>query len=266
MKSKNVSKKYIGLIPAAGYATRLKLNSKSKEIYPIVFEEGNGKKFSYPVCKCLLDIFSEAGIRNICVITRKEKRDIEKVLSTGDEYNVSLSYVYCKDTYGPPYTLDQVYHSVKDRNFIALGFPDILIKPKSALTAIVQKQEEVKADVVLALFKTDTPKKMDMIVFDDEGRICDLDIKPSYTALKWTWALAVWNPKFSMYMHNCLKKLKHEYETKIRTECHVGTVFQKALKDGIKFDHVYIHDGMMMDMGTPEDLMRIKKNPEMWFE
>jgi glucose-1-phosphate thymidylyltransferase len=263
---KNIYEKYIGLIPAAGHATRLKLNSGSKEIYPIVIESSNGKKASYPVCKCLLDTFSGAGITNVCVITRKEKKDIEKKLSTGKEYKVSIDYIYCKETYGPPYTLDQAYQSVKDKYFVALGFPDILIKPKSALTDIIQKQEETEADIVLALFETDTPTKMDMIVFDDERRIHDLDIKPNNTTLNWTWALAVWGPKFSLYMHNCLKKLSLEYEAKKRTECHVGTVFQLALKDGIKFDHVFIHDGKMMDMGTPEDLMKIKKSPKMWFK
>jgi len=156
---KNINEKYIGLIPAAGHATRLKLNSGSKEIYPIAFEGGNGEKVTYPVCKCLLDIFSGAGVKNVCVITRKEKKDIEKILSSGKEYAVSLDYLYCKDTYGPPYTLDQAYKIVKDKYFVALGFPDILIKPKSALTAIIQKQEETEADVVLALFETDTPKK-----------------------------------------------------------------------------------------------------------
>jgi glucose-1-phosphate thymidylyltransferase len=263
---KNINEKYIGLIPAAGHATRLKLDSGSKEIYPIAFEDGNGEKVTYPVCKCLLDTFSGAGVKNVCVITRKEKKDIEKKLSTGKEYAVSLDYLYCNDTYGPPYTLDRAYQIVKDKYFVALGFPDILIKPKSALTAIIQKQEKTEADVVLALFETDIPKKMDMVVFDVDGKIHDLDIKPSSTTLKWTWALAVWSPKFSRYMHHCLKKLLIEYETNRRTECHVGTVFQIALKDGIKFDHVFIHDGEMIDIGTPEDLIKIKKSSRMWFK
>jgi len=263
---KSISEKYIGLIPAAGHATRLKMISGSKETYPIEIDGNNGGKTSYPVCKCLLDTYSESGVTNVCVITRKEKKDIEKILSTGNEYGVSLDYLYCEDTYGPPYTLDEAYQFVKDRYFIALGFPDILIKPKSALKAIIQRQEETGADIVLALFETTTPKKMDMIVFDAEGKIHDLDIKPNSTALKWTWALAVWSPEFSRYMHNCLKKLFHEYETNKRTECHVGTVFQIALKDGIKFDHVFIHNGKMMDMGTPEDLKKIMKNPKMWFK
>jgi len=67
-------------------------------------------------------------------------------------------------------------------------------------------------------------------------------------------------------MHHCLKKLLLEYEANRSTECHVGTVFQIALKDGIKFDHVFIHGGEMMDMGTPEDLIKIKKSPKMWFK
>ncbi len=263
---KSISEKYIGLIPAAGHGSRLKIVSGSKEIYPFTFESENGKIISHPVCKCLLDTFSQSGISNVCVITKKNKNDIEKKLSTGKEYGVNLDYIYCEDTFGPPYTLDKAYSLVKDKYHVALGFPDILIKPKSALKAIMQKQQETEAEVVLALIKTGTPKKMDMVVFDVDEKIRDLDIKPNSTTLKWTWALAVWTPSFSDYMHHCLKDLLVEYETNKRTECHVGTVFQLAFKDGIKFDHVFIHDAEIIDMGTPEDLKKIKANPRMWFE
>ena len=261
----SIADKYIGLIPAAGYATRLNMSSGSKEIYPISFEGDSGEKSTFPVCKCLLNIFATSGVNNVYIITRKEKIDIQKKLSEGDAYNINLKYLYCDDTYGPPYTLDHAYEFVKDKFYIALGFPDILLKPKSSLVRIIKKQEETNADVVLALFKTDTPNKADMVEFDDEGYVKDLNIKPNNTSLQWTWALAVWNPKFSEYMHHCLKKLSYEYETNKRTECHVGTVFKFALKDGIKFEHVFMHDGEMIDIGTPEELERIHKNSNKWF-
>lgn len=260
----NFGKQYIGLVPAAGYATRLKYRSGSKEIYPLTIETGKGRKI-YPVCKCLLDTFSEAGINQVCLITRKEKKDIQKKLSNGEDYGVNIKYVYCDETFGPPYTLDYAYKHIKNKYNVALGFPDILIKPKSSLTAIMQKQKKTNADVVLALIKTDTPQKMDMVVFSDDGVIQDLDIKPRNTRLQWTWVFAVWNPKFSSYMHDCLEKLSFEYENNLRSECHVGTVFQFALKENIKFEHVFIHDGELIDMGTPEDLEKIRKNPEKWF-
>ena len=261
----SIADKYIGLIPAAGYATRLNMISGSKEIFPITSEDDFGAKAIFPVCKCLLDTFAASAVNNVYIITRKEKEDIEKKLSTGEEYKISLKYLYCNDTYGPPYTLDHAYELVKDKYYIALGFPDILIKPRSSLTDIILKQEKTNADVVLALFKTVTPKKADMVEFDDNGNIQDFKIKPNKTSLKWTWTLAVWNPKFSDYMHHCLKKLSYEYKTNMRTECHVGTVFKFALKDGIKFEYVFIHNGEMLDIGTPEDLEKIQKNSKMWF-
>lgn len=261
----SIADKYIGLIPAAGYATRLNLNSGSKEIYPITSASNNGEKSTFPVCKCLLDIFATSGVNNVYIVTRKEKKDIQNKLSTGEEYNLTLKYIYCNDTYGPPYTLDHAYEIVKDNYYIALGFPDILLKPNSSLVEIIKKQKETNADVVLALYKTDTPKKADMVEFDEEGNIQDLNIKPINSSLEWTWTLAVWNPKFSEYMHHFLKKLAYEYKTHKRTECHVGTVFNFALKDGIKFEHVFIHDGEMLDIGTIEDLEKIQKNSNLWF-
>lgn len=260
----DISTQFIGLIPAAGHATRLKYRLGSKEIYPLTVNTENGEKI-FPVCKCLLDVFSEAGINQVCLITRKDKKDIEKKLSNGKDYGVNIKYIYCDDTIGPPYTLDYAYEHIKNKYNVALGFPDILIKPKSSLNAIMQKQKKTNADVVLALIKTDTPQKMDMVVFDRNGYIQDLKIKPKETSLEWTWVFAVWSPKFSTYMHKCLKKLKYEYENSLRTECHVGTIFQLALKDNFKFEHVFIHEGELIDMGTPEDLVRIQENPEKWF-
>ena len=260
----SIDREYIGLIPAAGYATRLKYQAGSKEIYPLAVKTNAGEKV-FPVCKCLLDTFSEAGINQVCLITRKEKKDIEKTLSSGKEYGVNIKYLYCDETFGPPYTLDYAYEYLENKYYVALGFPDILIKPKSSLAAIMQKQKDTSADVVLALIKTNTPQKMDMVVFNEDGSIQDLDIKPSLTKLEWTWALAVWSPNFSTYMHNCLEKLAYEYKNKLRSECHVGTVFQFALRENIKFDHVFIDNGELIDMGTPEDLAKIQENPENWF-
>ncbi|MEJ2115591.1 MAG: dTDP-glucose pyrophosphorylase, partial [Gammaproteobacteria bacterium] len=122
------------------------------------------------------------------------------------------------------------------------------------------------ADVVLALFPTSTPQKMDMILFDDSGNIVAIDIKPMQTSLVYTWILAVWNPNFSKFMHLHLQKLYAEYESKQRSECHVGTIFQIALKEGVTFDYVLMDKGEVMDMGTPEGLSYINQQPHAWFK
>lgn len=261
----NVSDQYIGLIPAAGNATRLqKLLIGSKEIYSFTIRDNDGVEHSYPVCKCLLDSYYESGIKDVCIILRKEKEDIIDMLGGGEKYGVNIRYIYTEPTFGPPYTLDQAYTQVKNK-YVALGFPDILFKPRSTFKALIDKQQESNADVVLALFIAPNPHKMDMIEFDDLGKIIAIDIKPKQTSLIYTWILAVWNPTFSNFMHMSLQTLLTEFESKQHSECHVGTIFKMALEEGITFDHVVIEDGELMDIGTPEDFSKINQQPNIWF-
>ncbi len=257
---------YIGLIPAAGNATRLQsFLTGSKEVYPFTFLDEKGLQVTNPVCKCLLDSFSETGVEKVFIVLREGKEDIPKTLGNGYEYGVDIQYIISAPTYGPPFTLDKAYEDIKN-NYVALGFPDILFKPRKAFQALIEKQQASNADVVLALFPAPNPQKMDMIQFDDSGKINAIDIKPLRTSLVYTWALAVWNPAFSKFLHLCLQKLFHEYESKQLTECHVGTVFQIALNEGITFDHVLFDKGEVLDMGTPEDLLYINQQPHVWFK
>ncbi|MGH1536835.1 MAG: nucleotidyltransferase family protein [Gammaproteobacteria bacterium] len=257
---------YIGLIPAAGNATRLKnFLTGSKEVYPFTIRNNEGVEVHHPVCKCLLDSFSETGIGKVYIILREGKEDIPAKLGDGHEYGVDIHYLYSKPTIGPPFTLDQAYEHIKN-NYVALGFPDILFKPRNAIKALIDKQHASNADVVLALFPAPNPQKMDMIKFDDSGKIKAIDIKPLQTSLVYTWVLAIWNPIFSKFMHECLQNLLNEYELKQRSECHVGTVFQIALNEGITFDYVIIDKGEVIDMGTPEDLLYINQQPHEWFK
>ena len=261
----NINDKYIGLIPAAGSATRLqKFLKGSKEIYPFSIRDKEGIERSFPVCKCLLDSFYESGIAKAYIVLREGKEDIPEKLGKGEEYGVDIKYLYTKPTLGPPFTLDRAFTYIQN-NFVALGFPDILFKPRNTFKALIDKQNISNADVVLALFPTSTPQKMDMIIFNDSGKINAIDIKPVQTSLIYTWVLAVWNPTFSEFMHSCLPKLLAEYESKQRSECHVGTIFQIALKEGLAFDYVLMNKGKVMDMGTPEGLSYINRQPHAWF-
>lgn len=253
MRTKKIQ--YVGLIPAAGCATRLQNLPFSKEIYPMHVRGEGGQIYEFPVCEGLIRSYSKADINNVYMIIREGKDDICQKLGNGGQYGLDIVYLYTKKTFGPPYTLDQAYSLIHD-NYVALGFPDILFKPRHAFKQLIEKQQETNADVVLGLFHAPNPKKMDMVAFDQTGKIYSIDIKPQNTALIWTWILAVWNPDFSEFMHRSLKHLLSEFESGQRAEIHVGTVFQSALKIGMTFDFVFFDKGELIDIGTPEDLDR----------
>lgn len=249
---------YIGLIPAAGYATRLENLPCSKEIYPLFANGKNKQVKDYPVSKCLIDAYRKAGIKEIHMIIREGKEDICEKLGNGDAYDVKINYSYTHIPYGPAYTVDQAYTLYSD-NYVALGFPDTLFKPHTAYTRLIEKQQDTNADVVLGLFHTSNPQKTDMIKFNEKGKIQSIVIKPKETNLLWAWALSVWNPAFSKFMHLRLDDMLSDFENRTLKECHIGSVFQLALLAGFKFEYVLFENGEWVDIGTPEDLQRIEK-------
>ena len=263
MSNKNV--RYIGLIPAAGYATRLQDLPCSKEIYPVRVRNEHGNEHEIPVCKYLIDAYQAAGIKTIYMILREGKEDICDRLGNGSQFKVNITYLYTQKSYGPPYTLDEAYPNIQG-SYLALGFPDILFQPRKAFMQLMEKQQRTKADVVLGLFRAPNPNKMDMVEFDTNGNIQAIHIKPQNTSLLWTWILTVWNPSFSEFMHHVLEDMLSEFQEEQHTECHVGTIFQKALREGITFDYVFFNDGQLIDIGTPEDLRYIETTHPVWVE
>ncbi len=263
MRTKKV--RYTGLIPAAGRATRLQNLTCSKEIYPLHFRDKDGQDYDFPVCKCLIDSYRIADVNDIYMIIRDGKEDIRQKLGNGSQYGVEITYLYTRKYYGPPYTLDEAYPLIQDQ-YVVLGFPDILFKPRYVFKQLIEKQQQTSADVVLGLFRAPNPQKMDMVSFDQTGKIEWIDIKPQQTSLVWTWTLAVWNPGFSDFMHQSLQGMLSDFESDKRTECHVGTIFQFALEKDIKFDHVFFNEGDLIDIGTPDDMRRIDQTYTKWLE
>ena len=76
----------------------------------------------------------------------------------------------------------------------------------------------------------------------------------------------MWTPLFSEFMHQTLNKMLPEFETKQRNECHIGTIFQLALNEGLRFEYVYFDTGELIDIGTPDDLHRIEHSCPDWLK
>lgn len=258
---KNKKNNIVGIIPAAGNASRLSPIPCSKEIFPVGFESDTGEQQIKVAASYLLESFSEAGTDQIYMITQKGKWDILQYLGTGLQPEYSLSYIVTDPTPGTHYTIDLAHRFVKDK-MVLLGFPDILIKPRNAFISLLDKQKQTEADVVLGLFKATNHRKADMVDFDDKGRISNIIIKPDQTNLVYTWTIAVWTPAFSNYLHNIVTgsgKDKSSISGQ-NEEVFIGDVIQDAIKQGMNVQSVLFPDGKFLDIGTVPDLKRVLHN------
>lgn len=276
MTSRNQDKaqEVIGLLPAAGQATRISPLPGSKELYPIGFRSVDGGRSLRPkvVCHYLLERMRLAGITKAYIVLRSGKWDIPAYLGDGVMLDMSLGYLIMGLPFGVPYTLDQAYPFVQE-TLVALGFPDILFWPNDAFTKLLARQAARKVDVVLGLFPTDQPHKAGMVDFDAIGRVHLIVEKPLQTSLRYMWGLAVWTPVFTHFMHQYLaaklqpanviaadRLYSGHNPIQLQQDLPIGDVLQAAIDSGLQIEAEVFPDGAYLDIGTPEDLVLAVRN------
>ena len=137
------------------------------------------------------------------------------------------------------------------------GFPDIVFEGDSAFPRLLQREAETDADIVLGLFPTDRPDTVDMVRLD-RGRVCDFVIRPAHTDLSLCWAIAIWTPTFTHFLHEHLKA--HRASAATSPELSVGHVIQAAVQAGLRVDGVPVSETPFYDIGTPDGLARALKD------
>lgn len=253
----------IGLIPAAGIASRLGSLAFSKELLPVGFNKGKKESELKAVSTYLLEKFHQAGVRKVYTVIRKGKWDILNYYGDGSKIGVQLAYLIMVHPFGVPYTLDQAYPFVKTSK-IFLGFPDILFEPENAFTLADAALGKRGADLILGLYPVKDKSQMqkcDMVQFNKHGRITQIIVKPETTDLKFSWIFAIWKPDFTLFMHEYLKyDLAKRQKKPNQAEIHVGHVIQAAIENGFSvFGHLFT-DFHFIDVGTPENFAQVLKD------
>jgi glucose-1-phosphate thymidylyltransferase len=249
-----------GLVPAAGKATRLRRDAQghlrkgpSKEILPL--PPASGTPAGAPsrlACQDLLDNFRLAGVARALVLLRQGKWDIPRRLGDGSEFGVDLAYRVIAETRGVPFTLAAGAPFLGDR-MVALGFPDLLVQPRDLLARLVRHREQNQSDLALALVPCERPQSSDLVELSPRGRVRRFEIKPETTTLKWTWAFALWTPRFTRF----LLKWTGEFNARslrLGRETHAADVFIGALSEGFEIDALPEPSGRVLDIGTPATL------------
>lgn len=245
----------VGIIPAAGHASRLSPLPCSKEVYPLGFDIDGEGNVGAPraVCLYLLEKFRLAGVDRVYIVLRKGKWDIPSYLGDGGSHGVNIAYLIQGLPYGEPYTVNQAYPFVKDE-VVAFGYPDVLFEPDDAYIRLLSRLALGGSDMVLGVFPADRPEKVDMIDFDD-GRVRRIVIKPERTDLRYAWGIAVWTPAFTRFMHDYLDARREAPQH----ELSMGDVVQAAVDEGLSVEGLRVSNKPLLDIGTGDDLLRALK-------
>ena len=265
----SLGKNAIGLIPAAGRARRIAPLPMSKELFPIGFADGQGGARSPKVVsQYLLERMAQGGVHQAFVVLRPGKWDIPAYLGDGSAMGIRLAYLTVHVPFGVPFTLDQAYPFVRGET-VALGFPDILCWPETAYEVVLQRLWKTEADVVLGLFPTDEPDKVGVVDVEPDGQVRGVYEKSGFTHLPYMWAIAVWGPRFTEFLHAFTESAMRrrgrdtgagEGDDELNpAETPIGDVIQAAVGAGLRVEAEIFEDGRYIDIGTPDNLLRAIK-------
>jgi glucose-1-phosphate thymidylyltransferase len=166
----------VGVIPAAGYATRLQPLQGSKEILPV-----RGK----PVMDYLVERMRLGGCSRVRVVTRAEKDDV--IAHAGE---IGAEVVLAR-----PQTVSASFLAGMDglaaEDIVLIGFPDTIWEPETGYVPLVRAVAE-GSDVALGLFRIDEADlpRSDVVVFGRGGRVVGVDVKPASPRSEWIWGCA----------------------------------------------------------------------------
>ena len=166
----------VGVIPAAGYATRLQPLQGSKEVLLV-----GGR----PVMDYLADRMRRGGCTRLRVVTRAEKKDVvthsaalgaEVVLA--EPATVSESLLAGMD-------------DLASNDIVLIGFPDSLWEPVDGFKALVRAVRSGR-EVALGLFRvpTDDLRRSDVVKLNESGRVLGVQVKPRDPPSDWIWGCA----------------------------------------------------------------------------
>lgn len=239
------------VIPAAGQATRLgSAVSGSKEVVDI-----GGQ----PVLSLLLARLAASGIERALISLRAGKWDIPAALVGDARHGIDLAYIVVADSPSPAHSIAPALRYASDE-IIALGFPDVIFRPKDAFARMLDRLAATGANVVLGVFPSSTPERVDMVRLDEDRRVAEIVIKQPDRGLTHCWTLAVWNPPFTEMLVTRVDD--HRQAGHGRDEFQIGTVIQEAIARGLCVESVIFDDGRYLDVGTPADLETARRAPD----
>jgi glucose-1-phosphate thymidylyltransferase len=245
-----MKEEFIGLIPAAGKGVRLGL-PYPKELYPVIRE--NHYK---PIAQFVLDNLTIAGVRHVVFVINDSKHQLIGYFGDGHRFGCNISYVVQEanngleksTSPGLAHALDSAYHLTQGKT-VFFGMADTIMQPVNVFSMGFNRALP-KDDVILVCFSTSRPEKFGMVQMDQNNRVLKIIDKPKETDLTAMWGCIIWRPRFTEYLHDC-----------VRTSgiSDFAEIMNNAIEEGFNFRGVHILDGVYIDLGTYEEIMELDR-------
>jgi glucose-1-phosphate thymidylyltransferase len=243
----------IGVVPAAGRATRLNHCMCSKELLPVGEIDGLDGRRLKAVSEYLIDAMVGAGADRLCIVLNPDKHDIVKFYGSGRSSRVPIAYV-CQDrSLGMADAIDSAYPWLRDAT-VLMGMPDTIVRPADALARLRALHDRERADISLAITPTREPHRLGPVTWEGNGRVVEILDKPETPPHNRVWTVACWEPRVTEYLHAHLRD-----SSTSSGEVALGDVFQAAVEDGFDVRALWLPDGEYIDIGTLDGLREAQR-------
>lgn len=239
----------IGIVPAAGRATRLPDRTCSKELLTVGEIDGRPRAIS----EYLVGAMAAAGADRICMVISSSKPDIPRFYGSGEHHGVSIAYLCQEHPTGMSDAINLGYPWLRDAT-VLMGMPDTIVRPADSLTEIRALLEDTPCDVALAVAPTDEPERLGPVNIDRSGRVLEVMDKPAAAPHNLVWTVACWSPRFTEFLHQHLQR-----SPRAHPEAPLGLVFQEAIAAGFDVRALTFLDGCYIDAGTVEGLAAARR-------
>lgn len=251
------SRPIVGVIPAAGRATRLAPLPCSKELLPVGVHAMPPALRGRPkvVAEYLLERMRSAGASRAFFVVRPGKSDIADYFGDGSRLGLPIAYLMMGEPWGPPFSIAQAVPFVADATVLA-GFPDILIQPEDALARAVQRLDESGADIVLGVYRIAREDPIDLIERAPDGRVSRVAPKEEQPVRgddDLGYLFAAWTPVFTRFLAEQTAVLARQARAGAHgpaPEWPLGSLIALGLRGGLHVDSVLVDDGAFLDIGS----------------
>lgn len=209
----------LGIVPAAGAATRLQPLAFSKEMLPVgsVVDE-HGIERPKAVSEFLVERMISAGADRLCFVLSPEKVDIIPYYARHWAAR-RFCYVIQEQPSGLCDALFRALRVMREDEEVLIGLPDTVWFPVDGFSRLPQHE------LSFLLFAVDEPRRFDAVLTDADGRVREIRVKAEQPGTRWVWG-ALRMPAFTFRTLHAL------WSEPGRCDEYVGTLVNAYLARG----------------------------------
>jgi glucose-1-phosphate thymidylyltransferase len=169
-----------GIVPAAGHGSRIQPLAFSKELLPVGSRTDAGRERPRAVSEYLVERLVAGGATKICFVIAPGKSDILEYYGDG-AFSADAFYAVQPRPAGLCDALFRALPLIDPDEPVLIGLPDTIWFPAGGFRLLPDDR------LSFLLFPVEQPQWFDAVVFDERGRVLEIQVKDPSPASSWIW-------------------------------------------------------------------------------